>query len=145
VSVHLAPEDPRLSDLERNVLDKLDRVMPKLDVRVLGAGGAFTVQHSTVQHSAVQNSAAQDADRYGLIEFDLARPDGTRHAETRSTSPREILPLIFDLADVKPTSDASAVTYPGYPLIADARAANGWFFLVLPALIALMGWRWGRS
>ncbi|MGZ3461560.1 MAG: hypothetical protein ACXU86_23975, partial [Archangium sp.] len=32
ISVHLAPEDPRLLDLERGVLDKLRRVMPELEV-----------------------------------------------------------------------------------------------------------------
>ncbi len=129
VTLHLAPEDPRLADLERNVLDKLGRVMPSLELRTLGTGGLF---------------AAQDEDGYGLIEFDLALPDGTRHAQTRSTSPREILPLIFDLAGTAPAAGAPAPDYPGYPLVADARAASLWFFLGLPTLMGLGWWRWGR-
>lgn len=129
VTVHLAPEDPRLTDLERNVLEKLARAMPELAVSVVGAGGAF---------------AAPDEDRYGLIEFDLAAPDGVRHAQTRSTSAREILPLIFGLAGIAPAAVPSAPGYPGYPLVADAQAAGVWFFLLLPALTGLGWWRWGR-
>lgn len=129
VTVHLVPEDPRLADLERNVLDKLARVMLGLAIRVVGAGGALDTQVE---------------ERYGLIEFDLTTPAGARHAETRSTSPGEILPLIFGLADVAPAPGATAPAYPGYPLVADARAAGVWLFLLLPALIGL-GWRrWGR-
>lgn len=130
VTVHLSPEDPRLTDLERNVLDKLKRNMRGIDVRIRGASGLF---------------AAVQADRYGLIELDLTLPNGPRHAETRSTSPREILPLIFELAGTVPDSGAPITAYPGYPLVTDARAASLWFFLGLPALIALGWWRWGRS
>lgn len=130
VTVHLAPEDPRLMDLERNVLDKLARVMPDMETRIVGAGGAFDLQAEA---------------QYGLIEFDLAAPGEMRHAETRSTSPREILPLIFGLAGAVPAAASSAPTYPGYPLVADARAAAIWFFFLLPALIGLGWWRWGRN
>lgn len=130
VTVHLAPEDPRLADLERNVLGKLARVMPEMETRIVAAGGVF--DHQTEDH-------------YGLIEFDLAAQGGMRHAETRSTSPREILPLIFGLAGVVPAAGSSASAYPGYPLVADARAAGVWFFLLLPALIGLGWWRWGRN
>jgi ABC-type transport system involved in multi-copper enzyme maturation permease subunit len=129
VTVHLVPADPRLADLERNVLDKLGRVLPSLDIRIWGASGLF---------------AAQDEDGYGLIELDLALPDGTRHAQTRSTSSREILPLIFDLAGTAPAAGGPAPAYPGYPLVADARTASLWFFLGLPTLVGLAWWRWGR-
>src|ERR1700687_4959218 len=36
VTVHLAPEDPRYADLQRNVLAKLDRAMPNVSVRLAG-------------------------------------------------------------------------------------------------------------
>lgn len=129
VTVHLTPDDPRLADLERNVLDKLKRVMPDLTVRITGTGGVF---------------AAAGEDRYGLIELDLDTSQGRRHAETRSTSPREILPLIYGLAGTAPKPDSGPPAYPGYPLVADARAASLWFFLGLPTLIGLGWWRWGR-
>jgi|CXWL01.1.fsa_nt_gi hypothetical protein len=130
VTVYLTPDDPRLADLERNVLDKLDRAMPRLTVRFAGSRGVFP---------------ATGEDHYGLIEFDLDTPQGHRHAETRSTSPREILPLIYGLAGTAPLVGNDPAPYPGYPLVADARAASFWFFLGLPALIFL-GWRqWGRT
>lgn len=129
VTVRLTPEDPRLLDLERNVLDKLARVMPGITIRVVGGDGAM---------------GTPGEDRYGLIEFDLAPPAGARHAETRSTSPREILPLIFALAGVAPAAEAASPDYPGYPLVTDARAVAIWFFFLLPVLIGLSWWRWGR-
>jgi hypothetical protein len=121
LTVYLSPDDPRLADLERNVLGRLGRALPKLEVRVIGAGGAF---------------AAQSEDRYGLIELDYQG----RRAQTRSTSPREILPLIYDLAGVTLAMAPEAPTYPGYPLIADGRPAALWFYLLLPALIGLGWW-----
>lgn len=130
VTVHLAPEDPRLADLERNVLGKLARVMPEMETRIVAAGGVFDLQTE---------------DRYGLIEFDLAAPEGMRHAESRSTSPREILPLIFELAGEAPADGSPAPTYPGYPLVADTQAAGVWFFFLFPVLIGLGWWRWGRN
>jgi hypothetical protein len=37
ITVHLAPEDPRYADLQRNVLAKLERAMPRVTLR-LGSG-----------------------------------------------------------------------------------------------------------
>src|SRR6266851_1537424 len=36
VTVHLAPEDPRYADLQRNVLAKLERVLPNVSIRLAG-------------------------------------------------------------------------------------------------------------
>ena len=36
VTVHLAPEDPRYADLQRNVLSKLERAMPNVSVALGG-------------------------------------------------------------------------------------------------------------
>src|SRR5712672_2381324 len=38
VTVHLAPEDPRYADLQRNVLAKLERVLRNLSIRLAGGG-----------------------------------------------------------------------------------------------------------
>jgi ABC-2 type transport system permease protein len=123
VRVHLAPEDPRYADLQRNVLAKLERVLPKLSVRL--AGGRQSLA-----------SNASD-DRYGEVEYSY----GDRSDVSRSTSPREILPLLYALAEVKPPSPAPADDYPGYPLVARGEAALLWFFGGLPLLIALAWWR----
>ena len=42
-----------------------------------------------------------------------------RRDVSRSTSPREILPLLYGLAVVAPPAPARADDYPGYPLVAD--------------------------
>lgn len=133
LTVYLSPVDPRLSDLERNVLDKLGRALPNLEVQVLGTGGAFA---APVADPGADPGADQGEDRYGLIELDYRG----RRAQTRSTSPREILPLIYDLAGASRAPDTEAPTYPGYPLIGGARPAALWFFLLLPAVIGLGWW-----
>jgi hypothetical protein len=119
----MAPEDPRYVDLQRNVLAKLERVLPKLSIRL--AGG---------RHSLASNAGE---DRYGEVEYSY----GDRSDVSRSTSPREILPLLYVLAEVKPPAPAPAGDYPGYPLVARGEAALLWFFGGLPLLIALAWWR----
>ncbi|MEA2921997.1 MAG: gliding motility-associated transport system permease protein [Bradyrhizobium sp.] len=126
VTVHLAPEDPRYADLQRNVLAKLERVLPNLSVSL--AGG---------RQSLASNSGD---DRYGEVEYSY----GGRSDISRSTSPREVLPLLYALAEVEPPSAAPGGDYPGYPLVARGEAALLWFFGGLPLLIALAWWRSSR-
>lgn len=125
ITVHLAPEDPRYVDFRRNVLSKLDRVVRQLVVRLDTTG-------RTVLGSA-------SAESYGEIEYEY----GGRSDRSRSTSPREILPLIYALADkAVPTANAGQ-DYPGYPLTADAAPALAWFLGFLPLLVVL-AWLWTR-
>ena len=72
----------------------------------------------------------------GEVEYDY----GGRTDISRSTSPREILPLLYALAGVPPPLPAPGGEYPGYPLIASAEAALFWFFGGLPLLIVLCWW-----
>jgi len=123
ITVHLSPDDPRLADFERQVLGKLRRLVPRLSVNVAETPrGLFT---------------ASGDDRYGLVLYDY----GGRRDESRSTSPREVLPLLYGLAGVTPER-TEAADYPGHPLVADARpAASAWFYAALPVLLALAWWR----
>jgi hypothetical protein len=124
VTVHLAPQDPRYVDLNRNVLAKLERVMPNITIRFAGDRPAQT--------------ATRD-DAYGEVEYVY----GGRTDVSRSTSHREVLPLLYALGGrevPKPRPDAE---YPGYPLDVDAEPVLAWFFGALPALIACAWW-WGR-
>lgn len=123
VTVYLAPDDPRLADLERNILNPLQRGVPEMQVQVTGESSLF---------------AAQNEDSYGLIELRY----GGRKAETRSTNPIEILPLLWDLAGIA-TPSAETPAYPGYPLVASSQWAAFWFYLFLPLLIGF-GWWWGQ-
>ena len=122
VTVHLAPEDPRYADLQRNVLAKLDRAMPNAAAALARPRQGFT-------------SGSSD-ESYGEVEYVY----GSRSDISRSTSPREILPLLYALAGVSPPAPAPGTEYPGYPLVASADAALFWFFGGLPLLIALCWW-----
>jgi ABC-2 type transport system permease protein len=125
VTVHLVPEDPRYVDLKRNVLDKLVRAMPNVSVVLGGDGKDFA------------NNSARDA--YGELEYAY----GSRSDVSRSTSPREILPLLYALADTTLPAPMPGSDYPGYPLVANAEASWLWFLGGLPLLISV-GWWWSR-
>jgi hypothetical protein len=122
VIVHLAPEDPRFADLQRNVLAKLERAMPNVTVRLAGARQPI--------------ATGTGDETYGQIEFAY----GTRADVTRSTSPREILPLLYALAQVPVPRPDPGGGYAGYPLVADAWLALPLFFGALPLLILLAWW-----
>jgi ABC-2 type transport system permease protein len=125
VTVHLAPEDPRYTDLQRNVLAKLERTMPMVSVRLAGE-----------RQSLATNAGS---DRYGEVEYAY----GGRSDVSRSTSPREILPMLYGLAGVSTPAPAPGSDYPGYPLVAGSQSALFWFFFGLPLCIALAWW-WSR-
>jgi len=125
ITVHLAAEDPRYVDLRRNVLTKLERVVPLLTIRLATTG------------QSVVGSTSDEG--YGEIDYSYAG----RADKSRSTSPREILPLLYALAGRPVPPPAAGEEYPGYPLVAEARPALLWFFGALPLLIVL-AWRWLR-
>ena len=122
VTVNLAPEDPRYIDLRRNVLGKLERAMPNVSIVLAG----------------IRQDQAGQSDAYGQIEYVY----GGRSDVSRSTSPREILPLLYALAGTKPPApNQGRPEYPGYPLVANANVSLLWFFCGLPLLIAFAWWR----
>jgi ABC-2 type transport system permease protein len=125
VTVHLAPEDPRYVDLRRNVLAKLERTLPDVTVRLAGE-----------RQSVIGRS---DEESYGIVDYDY----GGRLASSRSTSHREILPLLYGLAGKPPPAPGAGEDYPGYPLVADADPSLAWFLIGLPLLILAIWW-WSR-
>jgi len=122
ITVHLAAEDPRYVDLRRNILLKLERVVPNLTIRLATAG------------QSVVGSTSEEA--YGEIEYSY----GGRSDKSRSTSHREILPLIYALAGRPPPTPIAGEEYPGYPLLANASPALAWFLGGLPLLIVIAWW-----
>jgi hypothetical protein len=82
----------------------------------------------------VVGSTADEA--YGEIEYAY----GGRSAKTRSTSHREVLPILYELAGRPIPTPISGEDYPGYPVVADGRPALLWFLLVLPLLIVVAWW-----
>jgi ABC-type transport system involved in multi-copper enzyme maturation permease subunit len=125
VTVHMATEDPRYVDLRRNVLAKLERVMPHVTIRLATTG------------QSVVGSTSEES--YGEIEYAYAGKTVT----TRSTSHREALPLIYGLAGRPIPTPIPGEDYPGYPLVGDGALALPWFFAVLPLLIIAVWW-WSR-
>jgi ABC-type transport system involved in multi-copper enzyme maturation permease subunit len=122
IIVNLAPEDPRYVDLRRNVLGKLERVLPNVTMRLAGSG-----------HTIVGRSSEES---YGEVEYSY----GGRSDKSRSTSHREILPLLYGLAGVPPPTPVPGEDYPGYPLVTNAQVALFWFLGALPILIVLAWW-----
>jgi ABC-2 type transport system permease protein len=121
--IYLSPEDSRLKEMEANVLGKLRRTVPRLEVHY----------EDTTGHSLFTSVPDE---RYGLIIFQY---EGQR-AESRSNSAREILPLLHELSGVtvKPEKEPD---YRGYPLVADAVGYGVWFYGILPVLILFSWWR----
>jgi hypothetical protein len=122
ITVNLAPEDPRYVDLRRNVLGKLERVVAGVTIRLAATGQSMV------------GSTSDEA--YGEIEYSY----GGRSAKTRSTSHREALPLLYELAGRSIPTPVVGEDYPGYPLIANGRSMLLWFFGGLPLLIILAWW-----
>src|SRR5262249_33315594 len=121
--IYLSPEDSRLKEMEANVLGKLRRTVPRPEVN-----------HEESTGQCLFSSIP--AERYALIIYQY---EGNR-AESRSNSPREILPLLHELSgtEVKPEKEPD---YRGYPVVADAAGYGVWFYGILPALLVLSWWR----
>jgi hypothetical protein len=122
ITVHLAPEDPRYMDFRRNVLAKLERIMPNFEVRLGGGRQGFGIPTSD--------------EHYGEIELRYE----TQSDVTRSTSPREILPIIYNLAGAVPPVPIAGSDYPGYPVVANTQGVLAWFLAGLPLLIVVTWW-----
>ncbi|MEO7996561.1 MAG: ABC transporter permease [Gemmatimonadaceae bacterium] len=123
VTVYLAAEDPRLSDLERGVLAKLRRTVPHLQIEYSASGRSELFQKS--------------GDHYGEIWYEIA---GHR-LMSRSTIEEVVLETIYEVAGLQAPIRANDVPYPGYPISAASASASSriapWvFFVVWPLLIA---------
>jgi hypothetical protein len=122
VEVFLAAEDPKLSDLERNILAKLRRVLPRLEV-------SYAAQSRT--------GLFEEADsHYGEIWYTV----GTKRELLRSTTEPIVLAKLYELAGVTPPAENSDPPYPGYPLAAAPSGAALLFFLAWPLAAGLAFW-----
>ena len=117
IVAHLAPEDPRRSDLEHRALSKLRRVM-NVDVRYESATSIGLFE--------------QTADRYGEIWYEL---DG-RQAVSRVTTVDGVLETIYALARVAGPREEDREIFRGYPLPAAPAGAAPLFYGIWPAVVA---------
>src|SRR5262249_38241242 len=91
-----------------------------------------TIRLATAGQSVV-GSTSEEA--YGEIEYSY----GGRSDKSRSTSHREILPLIYALAGRPAPMPIAGEEYPGYPLLATPSPPPAWFRGGLPPLIPIEG------
>ena len=125
IEAHLAPQDPRRSDLERRALSKLRRLMPDLEVTYVSesATGLFE----------------QAREHYGEVRYTLA----DRTATSRATTVEGVLETIYTLSGVTPGPGAEDA-FRGHPLEADPHGANWMFYGTWPALVLVTALVIGR-
>ena len=121
VSVHLAAEDPRLMDLTRGVLGKLERLR-----------GDVVVTFDARSRTGLFESS--DA-RYGEIWWEA----GGRRAMSRSVTEPIVLALLYELGSVPAPAPAPEAGFPGYPLAAAPRGAALAFYALWPSAV-LAAW-----
>ena len=121
ITVNLAPEDPRLSDLERSIISKLRVILPRVDVAYVAGSvtGLFEGQE----------------DHYGEVWYEL----GGRSVMSRSTTVPIVLETLYELAGIQPPGPSSEPAYGGYPLAERPRSAPLIFYIIWPVIVC-MGW-----
>lgn len=119
VTAHLAPEDPRLVDLQRSVLHKLERIVPvQLVTTATTSTGLFE----------------RPADGYGDVWYAW----NGRQRMTRSTTVPIVLETVYDLTGITPPANRAAATYPGYPHRTVPQGAAWWFYLIWPLCLLIV-------
>ncbi|MEO8360082.1 MAG: hypothetical protein ABI672_08640 [Vicinamibacteria bacterium] len=117
IQIHLAPEDPRRSDLERNSLSKLRRILPNLRTEYVSTTSTGLFEQTT--------------DHYGELWYDL----GGAEVKNRETTAEGVLETIFGLAGVTPEGETGPV-FRGHPLVSSPNGAAAFFYIGWPALVA---------
>jgi hypothetical protein len=118
VTVRLAPEDPRLADLDRNVLSKLQRILDRVQI----------------DYAAHTRAGLFEGDHYGEIWYEIAG----RKAMLRSTTEPIVLETIFMLAGIPAPSQVDRGVYQGHPLAAQPAGAP-WIYYFLWPVVVLTG------
>ena len=127
ITVFLSPEDPRLTDFEQNVLRKLRRVLPKLEV-----------DYSSTSRTGLFE---KPEDHYGEIWYEMR---GQKIME-RSTIEEVVLEQIYKLAAISPPARSDENAFSGYPLAVRARGAAWLFYGLWPLLTIILWWAKNRS
>jgi ABC-2 type transport system permease protein len=122
VTVFLAAEDPRRMDLERNVLSKLVRLLPRVEID-------YASQSRTGLFQA-------PGDHYGEVWYEL----GDRRVMSRSATEPIVLDTLYHLAQVPPPARAEGSDYPGHPLAARPSGAAWIYYAAWPLVVGLLCW-----
>jgi ABC-2 type transport system permease protein len=122
ITVILAPEDPRLTDFEQNVLSKLRRNLSHLNVKYTAGSQTGLFEGSE--------------DHYGEIWYEMR---GQKIMD-RSTIEQVVLEQIYKLAGINPPAANEEADFPGYPLAARPAWAATVFYGVWPLMTILAWW-----
>ena len=123
ITAYLAPEDPRMMDFDRSILAKLRRALPHTEI-----------VNPEADQAAIFKTGEDS--NYGLVIYEV----GSRRAESRSTSPEEVLPLLWSLAGVPPPAADDPASYPGYPLVVNSSWVHELIFYGLWPALTFTGW-----
>ena len=121
IEVHLAPEDPRRVDFERNVLSKLRRVIEHLHVEYVAATSTGLLE--------------QSSEHYGEIRYAMMFMEST----TRAITVESALEEIYELAGFLTPVEEAADVFRGHPLTASPRFAPLLFYGAWPLVVVAMG------
>lgn len=123
ITVNLAPEDPRLTDLARSIIGKLRVILPRVDV--IHAAGSVTGLFEGQE------------DHYGEVWYEL----GGRSVMSRLTTEPIVLETLYELAGVQAPGPSVEPAYEDYPLAARPRNAPLIFYVSWPrdCLCGLVG------
>jgi ABC-2 type transport system permease protein len=122
ITVYLSPEDPRFMDLDRSIISKLKRILPRLDVDYAASSRTGLFEDSD--------------DHYGEIWYEM----GERKEMNRSTTEPIVLEQLYELAGLDAPDHAEENEFPGYPLAARPRLASWIFYILWPPVTILSWW-----
>ena len=122
IEVNLTPDDPRYRDLERQLFSKFRRLLPRVQITLKDTGKSDLF-------------GIGGDERYGMNRYEYRG----RAEESRSTSPREILPLIHRLAGNEVRSEGP-LGYSGYPLVLEAGGRPFFLFLLSTIFSTAVWW-----
>jgi ABC-2 type transport system permease protein len=122
VTVYLSAEDPRLTDLERGILSKLQRILPRVEI-----------DYAASSRTGLFEGADE---HYGEVWYEI----GGRRIMSRSTTEPIVLEQLYELAGVKQPERVEENDFPGYPLPARAKGAPLIFYVIFPAATILAFW-----
>jgi hypothetical protein len=122
IVAHLAPEDPRRTDLEHRALSKLRRLLPNLEVQYVASTSIGLFE---------QTSAG-----YGEIWYFY----NGRSTMSRVTTEEGVLETIYSLTGVAPPNEPDdGAVFRGHPLAVPPKGAAAIFYGVWPGLILVAG------
>lgn len=121
IVVHLAPEDPRRVDLERQSLSKLRRTLRNL--------------HVSYESSTSIGLFEQTNPHYGEIWYEA----GEKKSVSRAVTSEAVLENVYAVTGTAQPSDPDE-PFRGHPLAVAPRGAAWIFYGVWPVVIGILGW-----